>query len=169
MRRPGSIAHVKKQLRRIIYRLKWVYGFPADLYRETQGELDTESGQRVVTKSKIRIDRMIVMPGLIHRDFFFSISVIRANSQFITGGDIELSDRQFIIDGRDLPFDYRVDIDDYIIKEGEKWTFNKVEALEEGTGYFINARRLQNEIVTEIKEDYIRTNLTVTSEFSVGT
>jgi hypothetical protein len=173
VRKPGSITHVKRLLRRIIYGLKWQYGFPADLYRDAQGEYDPGTGKRVVGLSKIHVDRMIVFPGLIHRDFFFSISVIRANSQFITGGDIELTDRQFIIDGRDLPLDYEIDINDYIVKwdsgKATKWDIKSVEEMEGGTGYFIVARRIDNEVVRQVHELTLRDTLVVTSEFDIGT
>lgn len=167
MRKPGSIVHLKKIIRKVVYRLKWVYGLPADVYRETQGAYNPETGQRDLVKVKYHIDRMIVLPGLIHRDFFFSISVIRANSKFINGGDIELSDRQFIIDGRDLPVDFVLTVDDYVIKDGQRWDFTSVEPMEAGTGYFIVGRRLNNQVVNQIFDGTLKENLALTSEFTI--
>lgn len=168
IRQPGSIVHVKKIIRKVVYKLKWIYGFPVDVYHEDQGDYNPETGTRVLTKTKYHIDRMIVLPGLVHRDFFFSISVIRANSQFITGGDVELSDRQFIIDGRDLPFNFVLTVDDYIIKDGTRWDFKSVEALEGNTGYFIVARRIDNQIVNQIFDNSLKDSTPTNSEFTVG-
>lgn len=168
MRRPGSIVHIRKIMRKAIYSLKWKFGQPADLYREVQGDYDPETGLRTLLKSKIHVDRMIVFPGLIQRDFFFGISVLRANSKFVTGGDVELDDRQFIIDANDLPKNYIILDDDYIIKDHEKWSFKSVDNLDEHTGYFINARRIVNEVPNEILDGKVKQKEVLTSEFSVG-
>lgn len=168
MRRPGSIVHTKKLLRKVIYKLKWAYGFPADVYRDTQGDYDPQTGLTTVSRVKYHIDRMIVLPGLVHRDFFFSISVIRANSNFIVGGDVNLDDRQFIIDGRDLPSNFELSIDDYIIKDNERWDFKSVDRLEGGTGYFVSARKLMNQKFNQIWDGTLKEKLVTTSEFTVG-
>ncbi len=167
MRQPGSIVHLKKTLRKVIYRLKWIYGRPADVYRDIPGEYDPRTGIRPLQKSKIHIDRMIVFPGLIQRDFFFSISLIRANSQFITGGDVALDDRQFIIDSKDLPKDYVIHDADYIIMNDQRWDLKTIEAIDEDTGYFLSGRKVVNQIISQIKEDKIKTKLILISEFTI--
>jgi hypothetical protein len=165
MRQPGSIVHLKKTLRRVIYRLKWKFGRPADLYRDVPGEYDPKTGQRPLQQSKIHIDRMIVFPGLIQRDFFFSISVIRANSQFVTGGDVALDDRQFIVDSKDLPKGYEIRDADYIVMDNQRWDLKTIEMIDEGTGYFLSGRKIVNQIFSQIREDRIKTKLTLTSAF----
>lgn len=154
MRKPGSIVHLKKLIRKTVYRLKWLYGFPVDLYTETQGDYVPTTGRQPTTLSKIHIDRCIILPGLAHRDFFFSISVIRANSNFVTGGDVQVDDRQFIIDGRDLPVDKVIDIEhDYIIWDNQRWDIKSSTTLEESTGFYLVGRKLSNQIVRQIHDD----------------
>jgi hypothetical protein len=168
MRHPGSIVHLRKTLRKVIYRLKWKFGRPADLYRDVPGTYDPRTGSRTVRQTKIHIDRMIIFPGLIQRDFFFSISVIRSNSQFVTGGDVALDDRQFIIDSNDLPKDYVIQDNDYIIMNDQRWDLKTIEKIDEDTGYFLSGRKVVNQIISQIKEGKIKTKLTVISTFEEG-
>jgi len=166
MRYPGSIIHLKKIIRKVVYRLKWLYGQPVDIYRENQGAYNTETGRHVITSDKYHIDRMIVLPAGYHRDIFQSISFLKANSNFAYGGDIELDDRQFIIDARDLPVTFELDEKDYLIYENRKYKIIKLDYLEGQTGYYVNARRPTNQNVTQIHEESIRTMAVVNSEFT---
>jgi len=166
MRQPGSIVHLKKNIRKVVYRLKWLYGFPVDIYREIQGTYDPETGRRIIERLKYHVDRMIILPASYHRDVFQSISFIKANSNFIYGGDIELDDRQFIIDAKDLPVDFVLGEEDYLVWENKQYKIMKLDYLEGGTGYYVNGRRPTNQNVSQIHEESIRTRLRSISEFS---
>ena len=157
---------MKKIIRNAIYRLKWLYGFPADIYRETSGVYDPKTGRTDITRTKIHINRMIVFPGLSHRDIFFSITYIKANSNFIVGGDIELDDRQFLIDARDLPRNFELLTTDYIVWEHKQFTIKSLFALEADTGYIVMGRRPEIQDVEEIFDNLLKSNTIETSEFT---
>lgn len=152
----GSITHLRKFIRKTIYRLKWVYGCPVDLYTLIPGEVDPETGDRDIAISRVRVDRAIVFPVEEHKNFFYSISFIKANSSFVTGGDVQVGDRQFIIAGRDLPRGTRVVVDQYLIFDHRRFDIMKVYALEYGEGWFISARRTGNNDTGEIHEVTLR-------------
>ena len=164
---PGSIVHLSKMIRKTIYRLKWRYGCPIGLYSYSRGEYNPATGITEMTVSRIKITRAIVFPAEVHKNFFYSISFIRANSNFVTGGDVEIGDRQFIIDAKDLPRRYQVVLNQYIIWEHKRYDITKVYGLEYGTGWFINARQVKNNDVGEIHETKLSHTLT-NSETYVG-
>lgn len=117
----GQPANVRKLIRRSLYQLKHRYGFPIDLYQTTKGAFNTQTGQYDFTTVKAHIRRAIIMPSAVQRSFFFSISVIQANSKFIQGGDIQMDDRQVIVDAEELPEDWVINIDDYFIWENQRY------------------------------------------------
>lgn len=159
MKESGSTVRLKTSIRQAIYALKFKYGFPIDLYKTTEGGFDPETGRTELELDKIHIVRAIVFPGDIHRDIFQTISFIKANSNFITGGDIELTDRQMIIDGRDLPRGYDITVKHYIVWDNERYSIHRIQRLEANTGYFLNTRKIENEHAYQIHDsisyDYI--------------
>jgi len=166
MRQPGSIVHLKRIIRKAIYKLKWLYGFPADIYRESQGVYDPKTGRTPIERTKLHINRMIVFPGLSHRDIFFSITYIKANSNFIVGGDLELDDRQFLIDARDIPRDFDLKTTDYIVWDHKQFTIKSLFALEADTGYIVMARRPEIQHVDEIFDNLLKNVDIEVSEFT---
>lgn len=161
----GSIVHLKKSIRRTIYTLKWRYGFPIDIYRDLAPVYDVTTGLTTVQRRKIRIRRMIVFPGLEHRDFFYTIAFIKAQSNFVSGGDVPITDRQFIIDGHDLPKDFAPRVGDYLIWQHQRYDIKSTTALDADTGFFINGRKVNQNITYEIHEYTIRHQLKVGSVF----
>ncbi len=138
----GSQNRSRNVIRRAIYTLKYEFGYSVDFYKIEKGTYNTQTGIYDVTLNKLNVKRAIIFPTNIHRNFFFSISVIQANSQFIQGGDIKLNDRQIIIDGRDLPHNYVININDYFIWENQRYDIVNAEQLEYKTGWTILGRKI---------------------------
>ena len=155
----GSISHSRNIIRRTLYQLKYRYGYPVSFYKVIKGNFNPVTGVTPFTTNNCIVNRAIIMPSAVQRNFFFSISVIQANSKFITGGDIQLQDRQIIIDGRDLPIGWIINIDDYFIWQHQRYDIKTAEALEYGTGWVINGRKIQgadnNETHSYMLSDYI--------------
>jgi hypothetical protein len=160
----GSVAYSRDIIRRAIYQLKYRFGYPVDFYKIVKGAYNTQTGKYSFVTAKTTITRAVIMPSAVQRNFFFSISVIQANSRFIQGGDIEINDRQIIIDGRDLPkgphgTTWIIDVDDYFIFENQRYDIKVAQALEYNTGWIISGRQIEGATNGEIHEhsfhDYV--------------
>jgi len=165
-RKPGSIVHLKNIISRNLYRLKWRYGVPVDHYTDAFAAFDPESGRTTITPTKYHIDRAILLPGLVHRNIFQSISFVKANSNFVLGGDVDLRDRQFLIDARDLPYNYKMKINSYLMYGNKRYDIIKLEELEEQTGYFLMCRNIENAHNLEIIDEKMFQRLTPSSSFT---
>ena len=168
----GSVSHSRNMIRRAIYQLKYRYGYPVDFYKIVKGVYNTQTGKTEFTTTKLRIERALIMPSNVQRNFFFSISVIQAASQFIQGGDVQLNDRQIIIDGRDLPRDQNgltwiINIDDYFIWEHQRYDIKVAETLEYQTGWVISGRKIQGARNNEIHEQKMHDYITPFDSFGV--
>jgi hypothetical protein len=131
-------------IRKTIYGLKRRFGFPIDIYWEKIGEYNPETGEQPVEWTKYPIRRAVVFPGMVHRDIFYSITFLRANSNFAYGGDIQNDDRQVIIDGGDLPKGFKLTDQHYFVFNNERWDLQKIDVLEDGISYGIQMRRSRN-------------------------
>ena len=145
----GSISHSRDIIRRAIYQLKYRYGYPITLYKVTKGTFDTKTGLTPFQTESVQVTRAVIMPSAIQRNFFFSITVIQANSRFIHGADVQLQDRQIIIDGKDIPSSWIINVDDYFIFEHKRYDIKVAEALEYKTGWVLTGRKIQGATVGE--------------------
>ncbi len=166
-RRPGAPTHLKRQLRQVIYRLKFKWGWPADVYLDTPGEFDVKTGKRTVARQSWHVKHLIVLPALQHRDVFYTITFIKANSNFVTGGEINIDDRHFILDGRELPRGFVLTENHYVMWNHQKYTIVSLYHLEGGTGWYIVGRALKGETKYEIHSRTLRDKLTLSESYSV--
>ena len=165
----GSISHSRNVIRRALYQLKYRYGYPVSLYKVTKGTFDPQTGLTPFTIRDCVVNRAIIMPSAVQRNFFFSISVIQANSRFIQGGDIQLDDRQIIIDGRDLSPDWIINVDDYFIWEHQRYDIKDASKLEYQTGWILTGRKIQGTTNGEIHNYSLRDYLQPFDSFGVNT
>jgi len=100
--------------RRLIYRLKRDKGVPLSFYQPVNTSQDLKTGvvSRAVTVTNIR--RAIVMQSRQLRDFEYDLSFIAANKNFTMGGYFDQTDRVVLIDAKDLPSGFKLDLNDYV-------------------------------------------------------
>ena len=164
----GQPNNARTLIRRAIYKLKFRYGFPVDFYKIEQGAYDTQTGvsQNLVTSTRVR--KAVVFPSLTQRNFFFSISVIQANSKFIHGGDITLDDRIIMVDSHDLPRDWLLSVAYYFYFENRRYDIKTAEALDNHAGWMIVGRRVQGNSGGQIHDLRLHDNLMPLDSFRVG-
>lgn len=117
-------------MRRTLYSLKRLYGGRIDLYHSSAVTTDYKTGSKTVTRTLQTIQRSIVLPVKIWRTLGPG-----ANTEFNYGGSYDQGARIFIIDARDLPVDYIVDKDDWLVYSGQRYGFKSVTELEQHTGW----------------------------------
>lgn len=158
----------KRLIRHNVYNLKRNYGYTVDIYRNVDGIFNPQTGRTQVQQTKIHIRRAILFPSLIHRDFFQSISFIKANSNFVQGGDVQINDRQVIIDNRDLPLGYQIQVNDYLFINRKRYDIKSRFGLEDVAQYLV-LRAVEQSAFPEISEGYLRDELKIYSCFEIPT
>ena len=144
MRSPVN-RNLNQRIRQALYQLKKDYGMPIDIYKLVGSETDARTGERVVTKTVTHVRRAIVVPSKMDRIANQTISLISANKQFVTGGHYDASQRDFIIDRRDVPALPELTADDWIVYNRRKYQVKTVENFEVDAGWVVTARELVGE------------------------
>jgi hypothetical protein len=139
-------------VRRTLYSLKRQYGSRIDLYSLTSVGTDYETGVKTCTKSVNIVRKCIVLPVKIQREAVQSISHISANKMFVVGGTYDAGARTFIIDTRDLPTDYEIKVDDWIVYNRRRYDIKSIVEFEQHTAWEIVAREVKGVIPEQIIE-----------------
>jgi hypothetical protein len=148
--RPPINRNLNQRIRQALYQMKKDYGAPIDIYRLVSSETDARTGEKVVTKSVTHVRRAIVVPSRTDRVAQQTISVISANKQFVTGGHYDASQREFIIDRRDVPALPELTADDWIVYNRRKYQIKNIESFEVDAGWVIAARELVGETPEQV-------------------
>ncbi len=159
--RPPINRNLNQRIRQALYQLKKDYGAPIDIYKLVASETNVRTGEKVITKTVTHVRRAVVVPARIDRIAQRTISVISANKQFVTGGTYDASQRDFIIDRRDVPALPELTADDWIIYNRRKYQVKTVEAFEVDAGWVVTARELVGEVPEQILEERVKSTLTL--------
>jgi hypothetical protein len=131
-------------IRKVLYRLKRRYGSQVDIIWTTSSTVDRATGDKTVLKDRLRVNRMIVLPSLIHREFSYDLAYIAAAKNFTYGGFFDTQERRFIVDTKDLPADFEISVGQYFVYSGKRYDVKQVEEFEEHTAYFITAKQSES-------------------------
>lgn len=124
-------------IRNVLYALKRQYGFPVTFTKILTSSVNPETGRQTAERRTLTVRRAIVLPSLMQRKFAYDLTFIAQNKNFTYGGFYDTSRRRLIIDRRDVPSDFDVEIDDYFIFEDRRWQVAEVEEFEFKTGLII--------------------------------
>jgi len=159
---PPINRNLNQRIRMALYALKRDYGAPIDIYKLVSSSTDVRTGVKSVTKTVTHVRRAIVVPSRIDRIAQQTISLISANKQFVTGGTWDASQREFIIDRRDVPVLPELTADDWIVYNSRKYQVRQIEAFEVDAGWVIVARELVGEVPEQIFDLSAESHLSLT-------
>jgi hypothetical protein len=135
-----------KQLTRMVsqnlYMLKRLYGGRVVFCSLVDADTDYETGVKTVQCESHQIHRAIVMPSNIVRDVVASVARISSNKKLAYGGEFNVGDRGFILQGSDLPDGWEVKKDDWIIYRGDRYSPKTILNICGGTGWLVVARKI---------------------------
>ncbi len=134
-----------RQIRRTLYMLKRQYGGTIDIYTLNSTTSDPKTGIVTTDKSVVRVDRAPVLPARMVREVRKSISEISANKMFVTGGTYDASRRVFIVDRRDVPGDFNISNNSYVVYRNRKYDIETYNEFEFEAGWVITGRQLDGE------------------------
>jgi len=133
-----------RQISIILYRLKRTHGVAVKIRKMSTDNTDLETGRTIREYVTLDVKRGIVLPAKLIPSFAYDIAYLAANKNFTYGGIFGSSTRLVIIDGRDVPSDFKIEEDDEII-------FNQA------------VHSIKNIVDTAQKRGYILTVTTVSS------
>lgn len=145
-------------IRRVLYRLKRRYGEAMDIVERVSDIVDLQTGRKTIEKRTIRVNRVIILPAMITKEFKYDLTFIATNKNFTYGGLYDTTTRNFIFDRQDLG-DWVITTDQYFLFKGVRYDCQKIEDLEDGTGYNVIAKQCLDAEVEQIK--YATVNDTV--------
>jgi hypothetical protein len=140
-----SISVFNRKLIRMVeqnlYTLKRLYGGRIVLCSILDANTNYTTGTKVMPYSIRHIDRAIVLPSQVLRDVVASVARISSNKPLAYGGEFNVGDRGFIIQGKDIG-GITVRKDDWIVYRGERYSPKKILNVCGNTGWMIVARRI---------------------------
>ena len=139
----GVNRSMNRFIQRTLYSLKRQYGGRVDVYKLGSTDTDYETGGKTYTRSMTMVPKCIVLPVKIQREAVQSISVISSNKTFVYGGTYDAGSRMFIIDARDLPSDYEIVNDDWLVYDDRRYDIKDITEFEQHTGWIITGREVK--------------------------
>lgn len=142
-----------RQTKKIVYRLKRQYGLRMSIkYMSASDQYDLETGVVTRTLAEITIRRGILLPQKVIREFSYDLSFIAANKNFTYGGFYQRGQRWVIIDSKDLPTDFAINGEMYIVFNSRRYEIKEHDKIPDGLvkGY---AWLLKVEQVTSSDDD----------------
>lgn len=140
---------LKRQMQVTLYSLKRQYGGPVVVYTLLESEVDMLTGDCEVETRATRINRAIVLPGAMSRETMKDITTGQSIKQLIQGGGYDTTKRTFVIDKREAR-NLVLRMEDYLVYEGCKYQFEKVEPLDFDAGWIISGKVLNGESDLEV-------------------
>lgn len=116
------------RIRQTIYKLKRLYGGSIFVYKQGTKTTNTRTGDITWTgRQVITVARAIILPVKLSREQTQTISMISMDKQFVYGGTYDRGARWFYIDPRDLPVNYEIKQDDWIIYQDRKYEIKQAK------------------------------------------
>lgn len=138
------MANNLRQHKLIIYRLKRMFGLPATVIRPDVTTHNVETGEITRSFEKYAVRRAILLPQNLDRSFVYDLTFIAANNNFVNGAYFDRDQRQMIIDARDLPKDFRFELDDEVEFDDRRFTIKSITLAENNVAYILHLQTQPN-------------------------
>lgn len=122
-------------IKRVIYNLKRRYGIRLTVLRRASATLNIETGVKTIVRDFYHINRGIVLPSRIHREFYYDLAFIAAAKNFSYGGHVDVTERRLILDARDCAFE--PEVGHWITFDRVRYDVKEVSRFEEGAAYYV--------------------------------
>lgn len=124
----------------VLYKLKQRYGLAIDVYNVTA--TTAETGITTRTLAKVAVKRALVLESAnnqkVAHDLAFSLAKVM-------GGLLDISDRRFIVDRKDLGAFIIVPATTYIVFKQRKFEVKEISEIENSSCFSVVARETKNE------------------------
>jgi hypothetical protein len=135
-----------------LYAMKRQYGAPILVRRALASTADPKTGDSVLTVQTLRVRRAVVLEGVVTRNAKQSISLVTAQKQMVMGGGFDVGKRTFIIDRKDVPRDFVLAKDDWIVFDNRHFDIDTLKEYEFRTAWVVIGKELTGRV--EGMDDY---------------
>jgi len=146
-------------VKQVIYKLKRAYGYPISIYRFKSQSVDVDTGKYNSERLRLDVRKAVILPSALLRKFSYDLSYIAANKNFAYGGHYDVDTRLMIVDGVDLPKNFVLMHEDYIVHDRHYYVLRQVEAITENLGYLITAKETEGTPPFQILDETVVSNL----------
>lgn len=129
----------------ILYRLKRQFGLQIYLYRAIENTNDVTTGKIIRRYQIIPIRRAPVLPSREFRRFHYDLNYIQAGNNFTMGAYLDIDSKAVILDRRDLPKNFKPNLDDFIIFDYQRYDIKEIADYQELASYAINITTVENQ------------------------
>ena len=135
-----------EQIKRILYRLKTrSTTCKCYLIKESSRTADYAEGEYAVTYATTTVKKAIVLPKTALRHFVYDLSFIAANRNFTTGGLYDRNDLIIMIDSKDLPKNYNIDLNLKVQVANKVYAIVDFTSIVGDIAHIIKLRGVENE------------------------
>jgi len=135
---------ITRHISRTMYTLKRRWPTPIQLHSVGEPVFDYDKGTSEVEISTVRVRKAVELPRNELRKFIYDLSYIATAKNFTYGALFDQATRIVLIDRKDLPKAYVIDIDQEATIEGERYQVNTTSELPYGTAYIVGLIRTQS-------------------------
>lgn len=122
----------------MIYQLKRRYGKRANIVWRVSSTTDLETGKRTIPTDSQSVERAILLPTTVAREFDKNTR----EDAFQYGGLFDARTRTIIIDLKELPADFKIKNDYWIVFDTERYEITEYTLHMDA--YFIKAKQIEN-------------------------
>jgi hypothetical protein len=127
-----------RAFRRTIYGLKRRYPLTVDIYHLNTVTTDPSTGiQSAASATKVTIKKAILLPQKEVRAFVYDRSYISASPKFTMGAMFDHKTRKIVIDNRDIPSGFVVDLSNYVIFNNVCYQVKEINNYENGEAFLL--------------------------------
>lgn len=152
------------EIRRILYSFKRKFAGSVVIHRRSSSQVDLETGELTVTTASWPVDKAIILPNSIHREFSYDLAFIAAAKNFTYGGFYDTGTRRIIIDPLDMPIGWRPSKDDYVIFDRVRYEIKEIETFEFNAGWLFTLKALTEQTPAAIIPVHWRSTLHLNDE-----
>lgn len=129
-----------RQNKIILYNLKKEFGTSLKFKRQISREVDFDTGKMVTEYETVPVLKAVVLPIMEARTFSYPLAYIAANRNFTYGALFDKRETSVIIDRKDLPKDYEININDRVVYGGSYYEITDLVKLPENAGFGFNMK-----------------------------
>lgn len=133
----------------VLYRMKRRYGVPVNFIKVLSENVDLTTGVKTQVRDSLQVNRVIVLPSLIHREFFYDLAWITGNKDFTYGGQTLTDTRKFVVDRADLG-GWEIKIGDILVYDSKRYDVNEVDEFETRMGYLVSAKESESVVPSNV-------------------
>jgi len=156
------VAHNRtSRFHNILYHLKRQYRTPVDLFNKVSDANDLTTGLRSVKYVKLEVKKGIVLPTRQKRDFVYDLAFISANRNFTEGGYFHISTRTILLDGKDVPSDFVIDMDTFVQYNEQRYEIKEVMRTIDKRGYILIVENAETYDLISIINRKVETTMSI--------